>query len=279
MERKDARMTTARTEILNRIRTILNRPDLPFPPDAPPPLTADERMTVTHAEGAPRQLAARFGQELTKLYGSYEILDSAVEVRLALINRLTEWYAEEEAARKGPKPETYGQDRKVLSWASEMLPVEGLAEALTDTGWTLVAPTALTTPDALDSVRFIRFGVTGVEAAFAATGSLLVVARAGQSRAASLLPFRHIALIPFSRLYPTIEAWLAERRAAGNLEALLRAHAGWNLITGPSKSADIEMNLTLGVHGPKFVHAILFDDARGRSNEGSENFEKLEIRD
>ena len=256
-------MTTARTEILTRIRTILSRPDLPFPPVDPPPLTAAERMTVTHAEGTPRQLAERFGQELTTLYGSYEILDSAVEVRLALINRLTDWAAEEEAARKGPKPETYGQDRMVLSWAPDKLPIDGLAAALADMGWKLVAPASLTTPEALDGVRFIRFGVTGVEAAFAATGSLLVVAGAGQSRAASLLPFRHIALIPFSRLYPTVEAWLAERRAAGNLEALLRARAGWNLITGPSKSADIEMNLTLGVHGPKFVHAILFDDGGG----------------
>ena len=77
-------MTTARTEILTRIRTILSRPDLPFPPVDPPPLTAAERMTVTHAEGTLRQLAERFGQELTALYGSYEILDSAVEVRLAL---------------------------------------------------------------------------------------------------------------------------------------------------------------------------------------------------
>lgn len=264
-------MTTTRAEILTRIRTILSRPDLPFPPSVTPPLTADERMMVTHAGGAPRQLATRFGQELTKLYGSYEILDSAVEVRLALINRLTDWCAEEEAARKGPKPETYGQDRMVLSWAPERLPVDGLAEALADTGWKLVAPATLTTPDALDSVRFIRFGVTGVEAAFAATGSLLVVAGEGQSRAASLLPFRHIALIPFSRLYPTIEAWLAAQRAVGDLETLLRAHAGWNLITGPSKSADIEMNLTLGVHGPKFVHAILFDDAQV---EGSEETEK-----
>ncbi|MFO7631213.1 MAG: LUD domain-containing protein [Caldilinea sp.] len=253
-------MTATRDEILIRIRTILSRPDLPFPPVETPPLTAEERMTVTHAEGTKQQLAVRFGQELEKLYGTYEILASAVEVRLALINRLTNWAAEEEAARKGPKPETYGQDRMVLSWAPDKLPIEGLAEALADMQWKLVAPTRLTTPEAFDGVRFIRFGVTGVDAAFAATGSILVMSGAGQSRAASLLPFRHIALIPFSRLYPTIEAWLAERRAAGELDDLLRTRAGWNMITGPSKSADIEMNLTLGVHGPKFVHAILFDD-------------------
>lgn len=249
-----------RDEILTRIRTILERPDLPFPPRNTPPLMAEERMTVTHAEGTKRQLAERFGQELTKLYGSYEILDSAIEVRLALINRLNDWTAEEEAARKGPKPDLHGQERMVLSWAPDKLPVEGLREVLADTGWNLVAPSQLTTPEALETVRFIRFGLTSVEAAFAATGSMLVVAGPGQSRSASLLPFRHVAIIPFSRLYPTIESWLAERRAAGELIDLLRSRAGWNLITGPSKSGDIEMNLTLGVHGPKFVHAILFDD-------------------
>lgn len=250
----------ARDEIFNRIRTILERPDLPFPPRSAPPLTADERMTVTHAEGSRRQLAGRFGQELTKLYGTYEILESPIEVRLALINRLNDWAAEEEAARKGPKPDLRGQERLVLSWAPDKLPVEGVREALADTGWRLVAPGQLTTPEALETVRFIRFGLTGVEAAFAATGSMLVMTGPGQSRAASLLPFRHIAIIPFSRLYPTIESWLAERRADGELVHLLRSCAGWNLITGPSKSGDIEMNLTLGVHGPKFVHAILFND-------------------
>ncbi len=253
---------SARDEILDRIRTILSRPDLSFPPVEAPPLTADERMTVTHAEGDTAALALRFGQELEKLYGSYEILASAVEVRLALINRLKDWAVEEDAARKGPKPETYGQERMVLSWAPAQLPIDGLAEALADMQWTLVAPDNLTSPEALDKVRFIRFGVTGVEAAFASTGSMLVVSGAGTNRSASLLPFRHIALIPFSRLYPTMEAWLAERRAAGELVDLLRTRAGWNMITGPSKSADIEMNLTLGVHGPKYVHAILFDDTR-----------------
>lgn len=258
---------TARDEILNRIRTILGRSDLPFPPVDAPPLTAEDRMTVTHAEGSKRQLAERFGQELTQLHGTYEILASAVEVRLALINRLTNWAEEEEAARKGPKPETFGQDRMVLSWAPDRLPIEGLAEALADMQWQFVAPDKLTTPEALDSVRFIRFGITGVDAAFASTGSMLVMAGAGQSRSASLLPFRHVALIPFSRLHPTIEAWLHEQRAAGDLADILRSRAGWNLITGPSKSADIEMNLTLGVHGPKFVHAILFDDAGTESTE------------
>ena len=105
---------------------------------------------------------------------------------------------------------------------------------------------------------------------------MLVVSGAGTNRAASLLPFRHIALIPFSRLYPTMEAWLAERRAAGELTDLLRTRAGWNMFTGPSKYADIEMILTLGVHGPKFVHAILVDDERPVASEQARSeFERL----
>jgi L-lactate dehydrogenase complex protein LldG len=138
--------------------------------------------------------------------------------------------------------------------------VPGLAEMMEDVGWQLFAPTDLATPESREAIRFIRFGLTGVEAAFAATGSMLLRSAPGQNRVASLLPLRHIALIPFSRLHPTIEAWLALRREAGDLATQLRERAAWHMITGPSKSADIEMNLTLGVHGPKFVHAILFAD-------------------
>jgi L-lactate dehydrogenase complex protein LldG len=216
-------------------------------------------MVVTRAGGEARDLALRFGAELAQLYGTYEVLDSAVEARLALVNRLAEWEEEEIAARKGPGLAT-GQERMVLTWRPDQLPVPGLAEMMADVGWQLVTPVDLATPESREAVRFIRFGLTGVEAAFAATGSLLLASAPGQSRAASLLPLRHIALVPFSRLHPTVEAWLSSHRASGDLIEQLRGRSAWHMITGPSKSADIEMSLTLGVHGPKFVHAILFAD-------------------
>ena len=255
----------ARDEILHNLRYTLARPDLHFPPASTPPLTPERRMTVTQVAADQRSglaLAARFGAELTKLHGTYQIVGSLPEARLALINQLLTWLEDEMAARKGAYLET-AQERLVLSWSPAMLPVPALAEALRDLNFQLVTPTERATDAARAQVRYIRFGVTGVEAAFASTGSMLMVAAgAARSRAASLLPFRHIALIPFSCLLPTMEDWLHAKRASGELVDLYRNHANLTLISGPSKSADIEMNLTLGVHGPKFVHAILFEGAR-----------------
>jgi len=250
---------TARDDILNRLRENLARPDLRFPPERTEPLTAATRMTVTRAEGDLPRLAERFGRELETLHGSYEIVGSAVEARLTVINRIRGWMLEEAANRKGVRPHT-GQEESILSWDPDALPVPGLREAFADLNMQLVTPSSLDTPEERDAIRFIRYGLTGVEAAAAATGSMIMLAGPQTNRVASLLPLRHIALIPFSRVYPTIEDWLAERRAAGQLDRLLRERANLTLITGPSKSADIEFHLTLGVHGPQFVHAILFED-------------------
>ncbi|MCC9077145.1 lactate utilization protein [Litorilinea aerophila] len=248
----------ARDEILGKLRQTLARPDLRFPPARVEPLTPETRMTVTSASGTQVELAHRFGQELEKLHGSYQVVETAPEARLALINRLLAWMEEEKLQRKGAVVVT-GQERSVLAWDPASLPIPGLDVALADMEIQLVAPRALLTAESREAVRAIRYGITGVEAAFASTGSMLVASGAGTSRAASLLPLRHIALIPFDRLYPTMEDWLAEEREAHHLVDYVRSHANLALITGPSKSADIEMNLTLGVHGPKFVHAILFD--------------------
>ncbi|HXF59973.1 MAG TPA: lactate utilization protein, partial [Caldilineaceae bacterium] len=253
-------MSGARDEILGKLRATLARYDLRFPPPAPEPLTAETRMTVTQAEGGYEELALRFGAELEALHGTYEIAETATEARLALINRLINWMEQEQKERKGAVMIT-GQEQSVLAWTPAHLPIDGIEAALADLGLKLVAPGDLRSSEQREKVRHIRYGITGVEAAFASTGSMLVFSGKGTSRSASLLPYRHLALIPFSRLYRTMEEWLAEQREAGKLVDLLRSRANLTMITGPSKSADIEMNLTLGVHGPKYVHAILFDDS------------------
>lgn len=250
---------TARTDILQKLQRSLEQPDLPFPPPDAAPLTAAERLTVTEAAGNKLALAQRFGTELTNLHGSYQIVESMAEARMALINQLLLWKAAEEESRKGQRLVTR-QENSILSWQPDSLPISGVDEALKDMGFQLVVPTDLRSTESREAVRFIRFGVTGVEAAFASTGSILVASGPETNRVASLLPFRHIALIPIERLYPTLESWLQAQRDSGALTDFLRRHANVALISGPSKSADIEMNLTLGVHGPKFVHAILFGD-------------------
>jgi L-lactate dehydrogenase complex protein LldG len=252
------RSATPREEILGRLRAALARPALPFPPPNPPPLTSETRMQVTSVSGGMPALTERFAAELAALHGTCEIADSAAEARLALVNRIQMWHAEEEAAAKGARLQT-GQEKMVLGWSPNAIPLEYVAEALLDTGFTLVSPKSLFTREERDAVRHIRYGITGVEAAFATTGSILVASGAETNRVASLMPYRHIALIPFTRLYANIEQWLAVQRER-DLPAFMRGHASINMITGPSKSADIEQNLTRGVHGPKYIHAILFDD-------------------
>ncbi len=102
--------------------------------------------------------------------------------------------------------------------------------------------------------------MTSADAAFASTGSIVLASGRGKSRAASLLPLRHLVLVPMSRIHPTVEAWLRTLRHDQALGSFLRVSGQIVFITGPSKSADIELNLTLGVHGPRVVHALIFDD-------------------
>ncbi|NPA31925.1 MAG: lactate utilization protein C, partial [Chloroflexi bacterium] len=95
-------------------------------------------------------------------------------------------------------------------------------------------------------------GLTAAALAVAATGSVLVHSGPGRPLTASLLPRAHGVLVPASRLVPDLEAalrhpsWHSARAAA--------------LITGPSRTADIEMTLTVGVHGPAQVQVWLVTD-------------------
>jgi L-lactate dehydrogenase complex protein LldG len=97
----------------------------------------------------------------------------------------------------------------------------------------------------------VAVGITGADAGLAESGSIVLRTGQGRSRLASLIPVVHIALLPVSRLYRSWSHYVAEHPAAPSGVSNL------TVITGPSRTGDIEQVLTLGVHGPQRLHVIL----------------------
>lgn len=89
-------------------------------------------------------------------------------------------------------------------------------------------------------------GITSADFAVAETGSLLLTASPSRPRSASLLPSCHIVLLRGDCVVPTLEDALERyfEQAGPQLPSALL------LITGPSRTSDIENDLSIGVHGP-----------------------------
>ena len=97
-------------------------------------------------------------------------------------------------------------------------------------------------------------GITGCFVAIAETGSLMLLSGPQTFASAALLPETHIAVVPVSRIVANLEEAFARMRAEHG--QLPRAT---NVISGPSRTGDIEQTIVLGAHGPYRVHVILVD--------------------
>jgi L-lactate dehydrogenase complex protein LldG len=85
-------------------------------------------------------------------------------------------------------------------------------------------------------------GITGTAAAIAETGTIVLSSGPGQPLSTSLLPEVHVSVISSSQIVGSLEEALQM--------VSIREASSTALITGPSRTADIEMTLTIGVHGP-----------------------------
>jgi L-lactate dehydrogenase complex protein LldG len=98
-------------------------------------------------------------------------------------------------------------------------------------------------------------GITSVDWAIAETGSLALFSGPNQGRVVSLLPKRYLAIIEPSQILPDLFdlfARLESRKA--------ELPSNMVLVTGPSKTGDIELKLTTGVHGPGNVHLLVVEN-------------------
>ncbi len=99
-------------------------------------------------------------------------------------------------------------------------------------------------------------GISGVSCLIAETGSVVVDSRPENPRSLSLLPPVHIAIAERRQLLPDLFDLFAAFSANGTLPSLPSC---LSVITGPSKTGDIELRLVTGVHGPGEVHVVLID--------------------
>ena len=109
-------------------------------------------------------------------------------------------------------------------------------------------------PDAIDRAEV---GVTAAEFAIAETGTMVEVAENDANRLVSSLPRIHVCLVRTDTLVETLSDAAPLLR---DVFALHNKNCVVSFISGPSRTGDIEMKLTLGVHGPEFAHAVIVSE-------------------
>ena len=132
---------------------------------------------------------------------------------------------------------------QLLVWDEPYLP-GGILEKLSEAGIQIIHPAK----ENQAASSLVKAGLTGATAGIADTGSLLLLGGNGRPLTASLLPELHIAVLQEKDVFENL------------LQALhhvdVRQAPAAILITGPSRTADIEMTLTIGVHGPGDLYVV-----------------------
>lgn len=105
-------------------------------------------------------------------------------------------------------------------------------------------------PDARDIFEF-DVGITTAQAAIAETGTLVLDAARERHRFASLVPPVHVAIVDAASIFRTLGEALAFIHQDGNISPAV------TFVTGPSRTADIELTLAIGVHGPQELYVIV----------------------
>lgn len=200
-------------------------------PDVPWTVRPDDRPTA-EAEPPPDP-PTRFLEELDAIGGHGERVANLAQAREYLLSLAREKGAELLVRWDVPELRRLGVDAKLREAGTEVAVWRDL-------------------PDFREVAGRADIGLTTAEWAVAESGSVIVTAGPGRGRTVTLLPPVHVAVLPVDRVLGTVEEAIGKYAEAGaELPSNLAFHSG------PSRSGDIEMSLTIGVHGPGEVHVLL----------------------
>ena len=221
-----------REEILGKIRTALagqlDEPASSHGVRPVPDLSPDNGVAQVHLDG----VAQRFETELKKVGGQFY----AAENKQAACD-----YVLQLARSHGA--------RSAAGWECSVIQDIGLIRVLEDAGIEFLADNGDDgfIKRALDA----GIGISGVDYALADTGTLVVLSGPGHARSVSLVTPVHVALVKEEQLLADLNDLFPLLKERGSLSSAIA------LITGPSRTADIEMTLVVGVHGPQQLHVVL----------------------
>jgi L-lactate dehydrogenase complex protein LldG len=216
----------SRERVMQNVRRALGRSGAAPAPEPPPPPHIDEPIVrlVQSAIGLP-ELFVRMARQ-NQMVVEQVRADEVVERLIASLRSHA--------------------CRSVALSAGGVLEKLRLTPALQSAGFVAKAWDEMT----LDELYDVDAGVTEVRFAVAETGSLVIDGSSAHGRALSLVPPVHVAVVEPKNLLPDlVDLFDHVARDAQPANTVV--------ITGPSKTADIEMNLVTGVHGPGVVHLLL----------------------
>ena len=135
--------------------------------------------------------------------------------------------------------------QKATVWNKAHLKRLGIADTLQSLGVELVSPNA-----DKHEIAQCDLGITEADYLLPETGTLVLRSSSEKPRAVSLVPRVHLAIVHPEMLRSDMHQVFAEAKDSNYLV----------FITGPSRTADIELTVTLGVHGPKNLHVWIMDE-------------------
>jgi len=224
----------ARDAILKRVRAALGRPA----GGGGGARSGAEAFVAAHGHG-PRpamaaDLVARFVQRATMLASTVEPIAAVADIPAAVARYLHALVLPPALAEQHTRAGVCWPEFARLDWRGADLEIESRPTAGGD-----------------------RLGITGCFCAIAETGTLVMTSGAATPTATALLPDTHVAVVRADRIVASMEdAFALLRRERRTMPRAV------NMISGPSRTGDIEQTIVLGAHGPFRMHMLLLPAGR-----------------